>query len=413
MFCPHCGQQNDDQSRFCNRCGGKLPSASLSNPVAAPAVAVSSDTAAPAVPAADASGNPYAISAGVAQTRAGNLPGEAEPHGGYAGFWERFAAHFLDNFLVSIVVYGLIFVILLVIGVGVSADAGNFSEDSLGIAGLLAIVAVAIVIPWLYFALMESGEGRATLGKRALGLVVQRQDGERIGFGRATGRHFSKMLSSIMMIGYLMQPFTARKQALHDLITDVVVVRQRKDGGNKALVWVMIGIGVFFVLIAVIGILAAIAIPAFVEYQQKAALKGAMSELRNASVAVTSYYESHEEVPASLADAGYAPLKAEGYTLELDPDTGILTATFTKSSLIGSKLEYVPSLDDDGNVQWQCEGSEIPEAKLPAGCVDVAVAEARRAADEEARSQAESDAAAEEEPYMEQAPEASEAAAAQ
>lgn len=403
MFCPHCGQQNDDQSRFCNRCGGKLPTASL-NASAEPLAAADSQPV--PVAGAEQAGNPYAVSAGVAQTRTGSLPDDNEPHFGYAGFWERFAAHFIDNFLLNIVVFGLVFVVLL--AVGISAD--HFSEDMLGVAGLLGIMAIAILIPWLYFALMESGERRATLGKRALGLAVQRQNGDRMSFGRATGRFFSKVLSSFMMIGYLMQPFTARKQALHDLIADVVVVRQRK-AGNNAIIWVLAGVFVFFILIAVIGILAAIAIPAFVEYQQKAALTGAMNELRSASVAVTTYYESHEEVPASLSDAGYTRFKGEGYTLELDPDTGILTATFTKSSLTGSKLEYVPSLDDDGKVQWQCEGSEIPEAKLPAGCIDAKVADARRAADEEAQSRAESDAAAE--PYAEEAPEASEPAAVQ
>ena len=46
-------------------------------------------------------------------------------------------------------------------------------------------------------------------------------------FARATGRHFAKYLSSmILFIGYIMAGFTERKQALHDIIASTVVVRR-------------------------------------------------------------------------------------------------------------------------------------------------------------------------------------------
>lgn len=78
---------------------------------------------------------------------------------------------------------------------------------------------------WIYEAGLESSSKQATLGKMALGLRVTDKYGRRITFARASGRYFSKLLSRILMIGYIMAGFTARKQALHDMIAGTLVVR--------------------------------------------------------------------------------------------------------------------------------------------------------------------------------------------
>ncbi|MDX6593454.1 MAG: hypothetical protein QOJ13_2650 [Gaiellales bacterium] len=67
----------------------------------------------------------------------------------------------------------------------------------------------------------------ATLGRRALGIKVTDVEGNRITFARATGRYFAKILSALtLLIGYIMAAFTARKQALHDLIAGTLVVNR-------------------------------------------------------------------------------------------------------------------------------------------------------------------------------------------
>ncbi|MGC4090180.1 MAG: RDD family protein [Polyangiaceae bacterium] len=81
---------------------------------------------------------------------------------------------------------------------------------------------------WLYFAIMESSPRQATVGKLALGLAVTDENGRRIGFGRATGRYFAKIISSIiLLIGFMMVGWTARKQGLHDLIAGTLVYKSR------------------------------------------------------------------------------------------------------------------------------------------------------------------------------------------
>ncbi len=59
----------------------------------------------------------------------------------------------------------------------------------------------------------------------AVGIKVVRSDGERITFLRGVGRYFGFILSSLtLFIGFIMAAFTERKQALHDMLCDTLVV---------------------------------------------------------------------------------------------------------------------------------------------------------------------------------------------
>ena len=59
-----------------------------------------------------------------------------------------------------------------------------------------------------------------------MGIIVTDLEGRRIGFGKATGRHFAKILSALILgIGFLMVAFTQRKQGLHDILAGTLVVK--------------------------------------------------------------------------------------------------------------------------------------------------------------------------------------------
>ena len=80
----------------------------------------------------------------------------------------------------------------------------------------------------LYFALCESSAWQGTLGKLALGIRVTDLQGKRISFPRALGRYFAKILSAIILgIGFLMVAWIQRKQGLHDMICDTLVLNGR------------------------------------------------------------------------------------------------------------------------------------------------------------------------------------------
>nr|MDF9459209.1 RDD family protein [Bacillus pumilus] len=91
----------------------------------------------------------------------------------------------------------------------------------------VASILIGIVLTWLYYAIMEASKLQGTLGKMALGIKVTKVTGEKITFGRATGRFFAKVfLSPILCIGYIIAFFTEKKQALHDLIASTIVVKK-------------------------------------------------------------------------------------------------------------------------------------------------------------------------------------------
>lgn len=114
------------------------------------------------------------------------------------------------------------------IALAIGVAGGVVSMPTIGVHVVRGIVGFAFsaCANWIYEAAMESSSKQATLGKMALGLKVTDLEGRRISFARATGRHFAKLLSGmILLIGYIMAGFTERKQALHDMIAGTLVQR--------------------------------------------------------------------------------------------------------------------------------------------------------------------------------------------
>lgn len=138
----------------------------------------------------------------------------------YAGFWLRFVAAILDG-----LVLGVFNVLIELAIVGTSSFSGATRKQDAALSAISSLV--QIIVGWLYFALQESSAAQATPGKRALGIKVTDSRGNRVSFGRATGRHFGQFLSAIILgIGYIMAGFTQKKQALHDIMADCLVVRK-------------------------------------------------------------------------------------------------------------------------------------------------------------------------------------------
>lgn len=161
---------------------------------------------------------PPASSYGYQGTGAPNHSVPLTPAITYAGFWKRLAAYFIDSILLSIA-----FTIVATIVMVMAIAAGEFVE----LMAALLLFLINLAGYWLYFALMESSVKQATLGKMALGIIVTDADGNRVGFGRATGRHFGKILSGLILsIGFIMAAFTERKQGLHDLLASTLVINK-------------------------------------------------------------------------------------------------------------------------------------------------------------------------------------------
>jgi uncharacterized RDD family membrane protein YckC len=211
MFCAKCGANVEQGRPFCSACGQPVTGYTVGQ---AAAGAVPSS----AVPGYITPGSP-------------NLPISAvQGNIRYAGFWLRFVALIID----FIIIYCVRALIFLPFGIGMGMR-GMFhgvqpqtpADFAPFFAAIIPIAIISTIIQWLYFSLMESSSWQATLGKKALGLTVTDLEGRRISFGRATGRYFSKIISTlILFIGYIMAGFTEKKQALHDMIAGTLVLRK-------------------------------------------------------------------------------------------------------------------------------------------------------------------------------------------
>jgi uncharacterized RDD family membrane protein YckC len=142
----------------------------------------------------------------------------------YAGFWLRVWAGAIDICIEC--VGALLLTIALDFALSRFGRSIGFSPFDSKVAVGMAFIIILAVGSWLYCAFTESSSWRATLGKRLLGLQVICADGERTSFGVATVRHLMKFLSLfILMIGFFMSGWTKRRQALHDMPCDCLVIR--------------------------------------------------------------------------------------------------------------------------------------------------------------------------------------------
>jgi uncharacterized RDD family membrane protein YckC len=212
MYCSKCGASVADGIAFCSACGQ-------------PMVGFSVGPAAAAVPAPPG-GTVYAPPA-----QAGWQAPAARPAVAYAGFWLRVVALIIDSIVLYFVGMILFLPFAVSTGVGMRGMTTGRPPDLQTLLPMIhAILRLALlrtVLHWLYYSLLESSAWQGTLGKKALGLEVTDLDGNRISFGRATGRFFAKIISSIILgIGYVMAGFTEKKQALHDILAGTLVIRK-------------------------------------------------------------------------------------------------------------------------------------------------------------------------------------------
>jgi len=207
VFCSKCGAALAADTAFCQSCGSPVARTML----------------------ATATGGAVSPHAGVgAIVYATNVT--------YAGFWLRLVAHLIDGFIVGLALLILIVPLFFLMG-GVAlltsfahgaVERQNPAQVGAILSLVFVLVGVSVLGQWLYFSYLESGEKQGTWGKQMLGLYVTDLAGNRLTFGRASGRFFAKIVSGLIPlgIGYIMAGITERKQALHDMIASCLVLRR-------------------------------------------------------------------------------------------------------------------------------------------------------------------------------------------
>lgn len=197
MYCSKCGALMADGAMLCSACGQSFSTAAV---IARPM----------------------------------NVQVGSVPRVEYGGFWLRFLAYLIDGAVILIGICVVAIPLVFLTGLGAYLSRINPGEDwnENGIGVLIAVMfllaTASLVVTWLYHALMECSEWQATVGKKALGLVVTDMEGNRVSFWRATGRHFAKIVTNMvpLLIGYILAGFTDKRQALHDMIAGCLILRR-------------------------------------------------------------------------------------------------------------------------------------------------------------------------------------------
>jgi type IV pilus assembly protein PilA len=125
------------------------------------------------------------------------------------------------------------------------------------------------------------------------------------------------------------------------------------------------------IVVAIIGILAAIAIPAYQDYVKRSKVSELVTAGSACKASVAEYYQAMNALPADINEAGCSN-NATQYVSSLNVTAGVITVT---AQGIGNGVDgqtYVlaptPGANNSEPLAWSCSGSSIENKYLPANC---------------------------------------------
>lgn len=316
----------------------------------------------------------------------------------YAGFWRRVVAWVIDFVIVTVIAEGCILLlgIWLLVSLALSGAGHGIAMTRLIDTSLQPLV---VVIVWLYYAVCESSSWQATIGKLALGLRVTDGYGERIDFGRASGRHFGKYVSALIFgLGFLLAGWTVRKQALHDSMAGCCVVRRNElavlrhqsasfiasvapvpergaiDGQRmrSPAVALLAIVGGCLLAVPAVAIIASFAFSAWHGYDVRAEVSQGVESTARSRALVGEYIGERGTLPGSNADLGLPRPGAmqNRYVASIRVADGKVLVTYGNEASAVIRGRHVV-LAPQGNavmLRWQCSSPDIDTSYLPQQC---------------------------------------------
>ena len=141
-----------------------------------------------------------------------------------------------------------------------------------------------------------------------------------------------------------------------------------KAGSGSA---VLIAVAAVFGGIMIIGILAAIAIPAYQDYTLRAKTLQATLQVEPLRLKVEEHIVKTAAVPVDPSEvAGNAPVGIPKVASAQLQNNGVIVLRFdqlAEASVAGKTIEYSPAIEN-GRVVWRCDGGDLPNKYRPAQC---------------------------------------------
>ncbi len=150
-----------------------------------------------------------------------------------ASLGKRLVAHLIDRLIMFVFFIVLVFSGIMFFGMlaPLKKDYDNYSEsinsplDILFAFGILGLVGVILLLPFIYDAVLTASSYQATFGKRIMRIKVIREDGGRVNFGDSFLRAIVKYITATMCYLLMMVcMFDKNQQNLHDRAVRTLVI---------------------------------------------------------------------------------------------------------------------------------------------------------------------------------------------
>jgi Tfp pilus assembly major pilin PilA len=120
------------------------------------------------------------------------------------------------------------------------------------------------------------------------------------------------------------------------------------------------------IVVAMIGILAAVALPAYQDYTQRATISQVWMQAAPTRAALADFYTKQQQIPASFEEAGVSDKLPDGSTMTLHTDNMVVDVTTRFGTLV---MAPGKGSQATGGVVWKCvAGENLKPAALPTSC---------------------------------------------
>lgn len=282
----------------------------------------------------------------------------------YAGLRARFMAGFLDILVIGVGIIAGVIVLALVI-----AFSGRDSIMQ-NPAALPLFYSYIAFVSLAYFMLLETDAQGITFGQRCMNIRVLDLNLRQLTSARLMALLIARLISLMTFnIGLLIQPFTPRKQSLHDMITRTIVIKQSENRTIPVAATLLV---LFYaVMVPSFAMFATAGLPLYQQYIQKVQIEHGIKKGKEATLAVARFYHNNGRVPAALGDVIKIGPSPHVSAMEINPKNGEITVTFSdkvRKVIINKHLQFTPALATDKSISWKCHSNDIEARLLPATC---------------------------------------------